>query len=297
MYYQEDTVVYLDGQWISPHHPNCSLYSQSLHYGNGVFEGIRSYETESGARIFRGETHYRRLLMSCEKMHIPIEFTVSDFMELSYELLQRNNLKNAYIRPLVFQHDGMALMPVEGSSVFLAAWEWGRYLGDKLLRVMTSTYERPNPRSVHVEAKVCGHYVNSVLATKEAKQKGYDEGLLLDMNGFVAEGPGANFFLEKDGALLTAPLGNILPGVTRQTIIDLARENEIEVTEEHFTIDKVKSADSAFFTGTAAEVAGLASLDEYEFPLPWERSLGHKLSELYAQEVRKTTSIRNATPD
>ena len=168
----------------------------------------------------------------------------------------------------------------------MAAWEWGRYLGDSLLRVKTSSYERPNPKSIHMEAKTCGHYVNSVLATKEAKQSGYDEALLLDINGHVAEGPGANFFYEKDGALFTAPLGHILPGITRGAVIELAQADGIEVKEEFFGLEAVKSAESAFFTGTAAEVAGLESLDDYVFPKKWNESLGARLSELYSQDVR-----------
>ena len=291
MYYNESTSVYLDGQWLHPKELGCSLYSQTLHYGNGVFEGIRSYKTTDGAAIYRGRQHYERLIASCRKMHITIDKSVDELMDLSYQLLERNNLQDAYIRPLVYQGDAMALAPIEESHLFLAAWEWGRYLGDSLLKVMLSSYQRPNPKSTHIEAKTCGHYVNSILATKEAKSQGFHEALLLDINGHVAEGSSANFFFEKDGVLHTAPLGQILPGITRQAILDLAAENGITVQERFFQVDEVKQADSAFFTGTAAEVAGLESLDDYTFPKPWKESLGHKLSELYTEDVRRPRSV------
>lgn len=286
MYYNENTVVFLDGRWIPAIQGGCSLYTQSLHYGNAVFEGIRSYQTAKGPKVYRPEQHYERLQMSCRKMHIPFNYSVKQLTDLTYELLERNGLQDAYIRPLVYQGEAMALMPIEESHLFLAAWEWGRYLGDTLLKVKLSSYQRPNPKSIHIEAKACGHYANSVLATKEAKAEGYHEALLLDMDGHVAEGSSANFFYEKNGVLYTAPLGQILPGITRQAIMELARAHGISVIEKHFTPAEVKQADSAFFTGTAAEVAGLESLDDYRFPLAWEQSLGHRLSELYSLDVR-----------
>lgn len=152
---------------------------------------------------------------------------------------------------------------------------------------MTSSFQRPNPKSCFVEAKVVGHYTNSILATTEAKNKGFDEALLLDMHGNVAEGPGANFFYEKDDKLYTAPLGNILAGITRKTILELAEELEIEVVEKYFTPQEVYQADGAFFTGTAAEVAGVESLDGNKFNLKWEDTLGATLSAAYLNRVQK----------
>jgi branched-chain amino acid aminotransferase len=179
----------------------------------------------------------------------------------------------------------MGLTPTPKTNVFLSAWHWEKYLGNTLLRVMTSSYQRPNPKSCHIEAKVSGHYVNSVLATNEAKMHGYDEALLLDQNGFVAEGPGANFFFEKNNTLYTAPLGNILPGITRATMFELCSELEIKLVEKHFTPDEVRGADSAFFTGTAAEVAGIASLDGVNFRIEWVDSLGALLQAKYTRRV------------
>lgn len=287
MYYNENTTIFLDGKWMKAKDASTDLYAQTMHYGSGVFEGIRSYATEDGAKVFKAKEHYERLLYSADKMHIRLNSSVEELVELTYELLERNDLQNAYIRPLVYLGANMSLQPTDEVHVLLCAWSWDRYLGDDMLRVMTSSFQRPNPKSCHVEAKVTGHYTNSILATTEAKNKGYDEALLLDMNGNVAEGPGANFFFEKDDKLYTAPLGNILAGITRQTVLELAKELGIEVVQKFFTPDEVYNADGAFFTGTAAEVAGIESLDGKAFNLPWEETLGVALSTAYLNRVQK----------
>ncbi len=285
MYYNDNTVVFFNGEWVKAKDLMVSPYVQVMHYGSGVFEGIRSYATPDGTRIFKSDEHYKRLLYSAEKMHLKVNYSAEEFTQLTYQLLEKNNLSNAYIRPLVFAGANMSLTPTDEVHVMLCAWEWGKYLGDKLLDVTISSYQRPNPKSCHVEAKVIGHYVNSILATTEAKNKGFDEALLLDANGHVAEGPGANFFFEKDEALYTSPLGNILPGITRATIFELCDELGFKLVEKYFTPEEVKGADSAFFTGTAAEVAGIASLDKVPFKLNWEDSLGYILQAKYARRV------------
>ena len=168
-------------------------------------------------------------------------------------------------------------------------WKWEKYLGDQLLKVQTSSYTRPDPRSCHVEAKTVGHYTNSILATTQAKQNGFDEALLLDVNGYVAEGPGANFFYEKNNTLFTCPLGNILPGITRATVFEMANTLDLNVIEKYFTKEEVYSADAGFFCGTAAEIAGLESLDNVPFQKKWRDSLGYELSEMYQRNVFKRT--------
>ena len=287
MYHNNTTTLFLDGNWLKASEASTNLYSQTLHYGSGVFEGIRSYKTEDGPQIFKAREHYERLHYSAEKMHIEIPYSVEELERLSYELLERNNLENAYIRPLVYTGENMSLQPCTDVHIMLCAWEWGRFLGDGRVKLMTSSFQRPNPKSCFVDAKVTGHYTNSILATTEAKRKGYDEALLLDMNGYVAEGPGANFFFEKDGVLYTAPLGNILAGITRQTIFELCEDLDFELVEKHFTPEEVYDADGAFFTGTAAEVAGIESLDGNKFKLPWEETLGYELSNAYQNKVKK----------
>jgi branched-chain amino acid aminotransferase len=167
------------------------------------------------------------------------------------------------------------------SYTVIQAWEMAPFLGEKLLKVMTSSFQRPNPKGFKIEAKASGHYVNSILASQEAKGQGYDEALLTDMNGFIAEGPGANMFFEKDGRLFTPATGNILPGITRATVLEICRELNIPVEEGQFTPARLRTADAAFFCGTAAEVIGWASVDNYTFPKPWASTLGRKVQLAY----------------
>lgn len=285
MYYNENTVVFYNGEWLKATEVKVDPYTQTLHYGNGAFEGIRSYSTPDGTRIFKAKEHFERLHYSASKMYLKLNYSAQELTQLTYLLLEKNNLSDAYIRPLAYSDLGMGLTANNNSNLLLCAWKWDKYLGHKLLNVMTSTFQRPNPKSCFVDAKVTGHYVNSILSTTEARQKGFDEALLLDANGFVAEGPGANFFYEKNEVLYTPPLGNILSGITRSTIFELCAELGIKLVEKHFTPGEVKGADGAFFTGTAAEVAGIASLDNVAFKLKWEDSFGALLQAKYTRRV------------
>ncbi len=285
MYYTNKTVIFLDGKFVPAVAANTGLYNQTMHYGNGVFEGIRAYSTASGTRIFKATEHYERLRYSAACMHIELNYSAAELEAVTYELLQKNGLSDAYIRPLVYLGENMTLTPTNEVHVAIMVWEWGKYLGDKMLRLMLSSFERPNPKSCFVDAKVVGHYTNSILATTEAKAKGYDEALLTDMNGFIAEGPGANFFYEKDGKLFTAPKGNILMGITRQTVLELAEKFGYETEERLFTPEDLRQADSAFFCGTAAEVIGIESVDDYVFPMAWENSIGAVLQKTYRELV------------
>ncbi|TDU43461.1 branched-chain amino acid aminotransferase [Gelidibacter sediminis] len=295
-YYNNQTIIYHNGEFLKPEAASSSLYSQSLHYGNGVFEGIRSYKTDEGTKIFRAEAHYERLKYGAKVMGIPFNYSVEELIAITYELLEQNQLQDAYIRPLISTGVNMGLYTSKESFLTMQCWEWGKLMGDRLLRVKTSSFERPNPKSCFVEAKVTGHYVNSILSTNEAKDAGYDEALLLDMYGNVAECSGANIFMEKDGKLFTPKKGSIMAGITRATILEICEEEGIPVEEKHFKLEELKQADSSFFTGTAAEVVGLKSLDDYEFPLPWTDSLGYKLMQLYQQEVlgQRKSKLSNA---
>ncbi len=169
----------------------------------------------------------------------------------------------------------------------IAAWEMGLFLGEKLLRVITSSFQRPNPKGFIMEAKAYGHYVNSILASQEAKSKGFDEALLLDIDGYVAEAPGANIFIEKDGVLFTPQPGNILPGITRATVMELSHELGIDVVEKQITPEELYVADSAFFCGTAAEVVGIASVDNVSFPKEWSGTIGAIIQKAYKNLVRE----------
>jgi branched-chain amino acid aminotransferase len=285
MYYNENTIIYYNGEFCKASETRGNLYDQSLHYGYGVFEGIRSYATKNGVRIFKAKEHFERMKYSCEAIGIPYPFNNEELVAISYEVLQRNGLKDAYIRPLVSCSPNMTLTKAVGSHVLIAAWDWGAYLGDKLLNIGTSSFRRITPASFKVDAKVTGHYVNSILATQEAKDQGFDEALMLDIEGYVAEGPGANIFIEKDGVLYTPQKGSILPGITRATVLEICRELDMTVIEKKITREEIYEADSAFFCGTAAEVIGIASLDKRLVKRPWSGSLGAIIQKTYKNLV------------
>ncbi len=286
MYFNDNTQVYLNGKFIKAADAKVGLYSQSMHYGIGVFEGIRSYDTRDGARIFKAKAHYERLLRSAELMHISHDFTVDQLISLTYALLEKNNLKEAYIRPLLFVGDDMSLQVNLEGQLFIAAWKWSKLLGKDPLQVHISSYQRPNPKGFHIEAKANGHYVNSILASMEAKKLGFDEALLLDINGYVAEGPGANIFMEKDGVLYTPPKGHILPGITRDVVMSMAREREVQVVEKFFTTSELLAADTAFFTGTAAEVVPIKSINKIHFKANFEETFSADLEKNFKDYVR-----------
>ena len=268
-YYNEHTVLYLNGTFVRAAEATMDYYSQSLHYGYSVFEGIRSYKTINGeTKIFKAKEHYDRLQQSAEAMNMPYTWSAEELIVATYELLKRNNLQDAYIRPLVYAPANMSFVQNKESFLVIEAWEMQPFLGEKLLRVMSSSFQRPNPKGFRITAKAGGHYVNSILASQEAKANGFDEALLSDMNGFIAEGPGANVFYEKDGKLFTPSVGNILP-----------------VEEKSITTEELKQADAAFFCGTAAEVIGWESLDDVKFPKPWNDSVSKTIQNFYKDKV------------
>lgn len=285
-YYNNETILFLNGEFVKAADANMDFYSQSLHYGYSVFEGIRSYKTVKGeTKIFKVVEHYERLKNSAAALNMPYQWTTDELIAVTYETLKRNNLQDAYIRPVVYAPANMSFVKNEQSHIVIEVWEMQPFLGDQLLRVMTSSFQRPNPKAFHIHAKAAGHYVNSILASQEAKSKGYDEALLLDMNGYAAEAPGANLFYEKNGRLVTPSLGNILPGITRATVLELCAELGIEAEEKLFTLEELKTADAAFYCGTAAEVIGIKSVDVYEFPKPWNDTVSKKIQTAYKCRV------------
>jgi len=282
-YYNQNTILYLNGAFVKASEAKMDFYSQSFHYGYSVFEGIRSYKTVAGdTKIFKATKHFERLKNSATSMNMPYTWTVAELTEATYSLLEQNNLQDAYIRPVVYAPANMSFAQNEESFLVIEVWAMQPFLGDKLLRIMTSSFQRPNPKGFKIEAKAAGHYVNSILASQEAKAAGYDEALLLDMNGYVAEGPGANLFFEKDGKIYTPAAGNILPGITRATVLEICQELGLEAEEKFFTIDELKQADAAFFCGTAAEVIGFESIDDIAFPTNWEDTVSRKIQLAYA---------------
>ena len=285
-YFNEKTVIWLNGRFAKAAESTIDLYSQSLHYGYAVFEGIRSYKTVNGeTKIFKAVEHYERLKNSALALNMPYTYSADELIEATYEVLRQNNLQDAYIRPVVYAPANMSFAPNSESFIVIETWEMAPFLGDKLLRVMTSSFQRPNPKAFKIEAKATGHYVNSILASQEAKAKGYDEALLTDMNGFIAEGPGANMFYERNGKLFTPPSGNILPGITRATVLDICDELNIEVEEKLFRAEELKTADAAFFCGTAAEVIGWESLDGVSFRKEWNETVSRRIQLAYKDRV------------
>jgi branched-chain amino acid aminotransferase len=287
-YYNEQTILYLNGEFVRASEAKTDFYSQSLHYGYAVFEGIRSYRNINGeTMIFKEVEHYDRLRHSALSMNMPYPYGTDELIEATYELLAVNDLQDAYIRPLVYAPANMSFAQNTTSHIMIAVWEMLPFLGEKLLKVKTSSFQRPNPKGFKMEVKASGHYVNSILASQEAKANGYDEALLTDINGNVAEGPGANMFFEKNGKLITPAKGNILPGITRATVMEICHELNIPVEERLFTTDEVKDSDAAFFCGTAAEVIGWHSLDDVPFNKPWNESLGRIVQDAYKSKVVK----------
>ena len=262
-----DGLIWLDGEMIPWRDAKTHVLTHTLHYGMGVFEGVRAYRTDAGAAIFKLEEHTRRLYNSAHILNMPIPFTREELNEAQKAVVRENKLESAYLRPMCFYgSEGMGLR-ADNLKVhcMAAAWNWGAYLGDegmnRGIRVRVSSYTRHHVNSVMCRAKANGHYINSMMALQEAQQDGFDEALLLDKDGFVMEGSGENIFLVNDGALITPDLTSALDGITRRSIIQLAGELGLPVTERRITRDEVYIADEAFFTGTAAEVTPIREVD------------------------------------
>ncbi|WP_448520504.1 aminotransferase class IV [Rhodoflexus sp.] len=285
MYYNDKTVSFFDGKFQKSKEVVISPFSQSLHYGLGVFEGLKAYHTQHGVRIFKPTEHFVRMKKTAEALHMTFDYDISELEKIAYELLERNKLKNAYIRPMLIAADNMALIPSGDAKLFMAAWKWPRYLGDRLLNTCISPYVRISPKAMLVMGKITGGYVPNIMASADAKQRGFDEAIMLDENGYVAQAPGANIFIEKDGVLITPPLGCVMPGITRATVMDLAKALKIEVRERIITVEEMLEADAAMFTGTATEIAGIASVDGQMLKLPYNKSQCARIAEAYDELV------------
>ncbi|MBN2605957.1 MAG: branched-chain amino acid transaminase [Thiotrichales bacterium] len=262
-----DGLIWFDGEMVDWREAKTHVLTHTLHYGMGVFEGVRAYEAEQGTSIFRLEAHTDRLFNSAKIMNMPMPFSKEEINEAHRAAVRENNLKSAYIRPMVFYgSEGMGLRADNlKTHIIVAAWEWGAYMGEENLqrgiKIATSSFTRHHVNVTMTKAKSNGAYMNSMLALQEAISHGCDEALLLDTEGYVSEGSGENFFMVKDGVLYTPELTAALDGITRKTIIQMAKEEGFEVREKRITRDEVYIADEAFFTGTAAEVTPIRELD------------------------------------
>jgi branched-chain amino acid aminotransferase len=260
--------IWLDGKFVPWEAATVHVLTHTLHYGLGVFEGIRCYRGAGGSGIFRLPEHTQRLFDSAHIIGIAIPFTREQINEACIEAVRLNRLESCYIRPLVFLGDGeMGLAAVNNPvRVAVVVWPWGSYLGDAGvrdgIRVKTSSFQRFPVNALMSKAKVVGHYVNSILASVEVRRSGYDEALMLDTDGFVAECSGENIFIVKGGRVKTSPLTSVLPGITRDTVMTLLEDQGIGCREDRFSRDEVYIADEAFLTGTAAEITPIRELDD-----------------------------------
>ena len=262
-----DGKIWKDGQLVDWRDATLHMLTHSLHYGMAVFEGIRAYNTVNGTAIFRLQEHTQRLYNSAKIFQMNIPFDMETLIEAQKEVVRANKLESCYLRPLVWIGSEKMGVSARGNTIHvaIAAWPWGAYLGEeglaKGIRVKTSSYTRHHVNVSMVRAKASGYYINSILANQEVTADGYDEALLLDTEGYVSEGAGENVFIVKHGRIYTPDLASCLDGITRDSVVTLARDMGIEVIEKRITRDEVYCADEAFFTGTAAEVTPIRELD------------------------------------
>jgi branched-chain amino acid aminotransferase len=259
--------IWMDGAFVNWNDAKVHVLSHTLHYGTGVFEGIRCYKTESGSAVFRLKEHVDRLFASAHILQMELPFTREQVHEAILETIRVNKIDACYIRPLAFiGYGAMGVYPKQNPvQLIIAVWPWGSYLGDEGLkngiRVKISSFTRPHINATMVRAKAVANYANSLLAKREALKDGYDEAMLLDTDGYVAEGSGENVFIVRGGVIKTPPLTAILEGITRDTVMQLAQEHGMRVVEERFTRDELYIAEEAFFTGTAAEITPIREVD------------------------------------
>jgi branched-chain amino acid aminotransferase len=282
-----DGLIWYDGEMVPWREATTHVLTHTLHYGMGVFEGVRAYKAGRGTAIFRLQEHTDRLFRSAHILGMKLPYDKTTLMEAQKYAVRANKLESGYIRPMAFYGSEAMGISAKGLSVhvIVAAWNWGAYLGqealEKGIRVKISSFSRHHVNITMCKAKANGNYMNSILAHKEAETDGYDEALLLDVDGFVAEGSGENIFIVRNGKLFTPDLTSALEGITRDTLIQLAGELGIPVIEKRITRDEVYSADEAFFTGTAAEVTPIRELDNRQIGEGRRGPITEKLQSLF----------------
>lgn len=286
-----DGLIWLDGELVDWREAKVHVLTHTLHYGMGVFEGVRAYETPQGAAIFRLQEHTDRLFNSAKILGMKMPFSKDEINEAQRAAVRENNLNSAYLRPMVFfGSEGMGLRAENLKvHVMVAAWEWPAYMGEEAktqgIKIRTSSFTRHHVNITMCKAKANGNYINSMLALREAIDSGCEEALLLDPEGYVAEGSGENFFIVRDGVIYTPELTACLDGITRRTIIEMAKSLGYEVREKRITRDEVYIADEAFFTGTAAEVLPIRMLDGRAIGIGSRGPVTEKLQTMYFDQV------------
>jgi branched-chain amino acid aminotransferase len=295
-----DGVIWYDGKLVPWREATTHVLTHTLHYGMGVFEGVRAYETPTGPAIFRLQDHTERLFRSAHILGMQMPYDVETINAAQKMVVKENGLKSGYLRPMAFY--GAEAMGISAKTlsthIIVAAWPWGAYLGQEALdngiRVKTSSFSRHHVNITMCKAKANGNYMNSILAHREAEQDGYDEALLLDVDGFVAEGSGENVFIIRKGKMYTPDLTSALEGITRDTLIQLAGEIGLQVIEKRITRDEVYSADEAFFTGTAAEVTPIRELDNRKIGSGTRGPITTRLQAMYFDCVKGRSAAHAA---
>ncbi|SFR34614.1 branched-chain amino acid aminotransferase [Halogeometricum limi] len=289
--------IWMDGEFVDWEDAQIHVLTHGLHYGTGVFEGVRLYDTENGPAIFRWEEHLDRLYQSTKPYDMEIPFEPEELTEATLELLRRQDLEAAYVRPIAFYgYDTLGVSPGDcPTNVAIAAWPWGAYLGEDALEngieVMVSSWRKHSSSQIPTNAKTTGLYVNSLLAGEEARRNGYREAIVLNKEGNVAEGPGENIFLVRDGEIFTPGLSeSILDGITRNTLITLAEERGYEVHDNvSISRGELNTADELFFTGSAAEVTPIRQVDNVEIGNGSRGPVTEELQEAFFDLVERRT--------
>jgi branched-chain amino acid aminotransferase len=287
-----DGFIWFNNKLVPWREAKTHVLTHTLHYGLGVFEGVRAYETKTGTAIFRLEDHTTRLFNSAHIVGMKMPYDKETVNKAHKTAVRENNLKSAYIRPMAFY--GSEAMGISATTLtthlIVAAWSWGAYMGQEALEkgitVKTSSFSRHHINSTMCKAKANGNYLNSILAHQEATSDGYDEALLLDTQGFVAEGSGENIFIIKNGKLLTPSLTSALEGITRDSVMTIAKDLGVDIIERNITRDEIYTADEAFFTGTAAEVTPIRQLDKRDIGSGVRGEITGEIQSIYFDVVK-----------
>ena len=289
--------IWLNNEYIDWKNANTHILTHALHYGSGVFEGIRAYETPKGPAIFKAKEHYERLIKSCDAYDLKCNYSIDSLISVTQQLILKNKLPSCYIRPIVYTDYGsIGIIPKETTySTAIAIWKWGSYLGDDGIKngiscIISDVIKTPST-SMPSTAKSCANYANSFLAKKKAINEGYDEAILLNQKGTIAEGPGENIFIINNSTIKTPPISDdVLQGITRDTAITLAKDIGLEVREESISIEELMNADECFFTGTAAEITPIRKINNKNIGNGAKGIITDKIQNLYFETVKGKAS-------
>ena len=296
---QKSKYIWFNGKFVPWNSAKTHVLSHGLHYGSGIFEGIRAYSNKTNTFIFRLEDHYKRFYNSAKVAMIKIPYSKKVLEDATIKLLKKNNLKDCYIRPLAFIGDGaIGINPANNKiNVIIAAFKWGTYLGDegvkKGIRTKISSFARMGVNSFMTKSKISGNYINSVFAKREALNAGYDEALMLDTDGFVSEGTGENIFIVRDDKIKTVPITTVLEGLTRDCVLNIAKEENIDVIEQRFTRDELYIADEVFLSGTAAEITPVREIDDRKIGNGKPGRITKLIQEKYKNLVKGITNSKH----